>query len=112
MTDRLDEIQARLEAATPGPWGVMKLPSTHPDAGKPYVYTRNDVYPEGHVQDVFGGVVCIFSNGDPDWPHQVNAELVANAPTDIAWLLDEIERQRGELDTMARLYLQTAGKVR
>lgn len=67
MSDRLQEIRARLDAATPGPWE-----KTSP----------NVVVAAG---DVVAGV-----------PLTNNADLIAHAPADLAWLLDEVERLRGE----------------
>ena len=59
MPDRLQEIRARLDAATPGPWEVV-------------CNTTSDVV----------GVL----DGDYD-----DADLIAHAPADIAWLLEEVD---------------------
>ena len=67
MPDRIAEIRARLDAATPGPWlvrnGWVDLNNLH-----------GDVIPVGH--------------------NDADADLIAHAPADIAWLLDEVERLR------------------
>lgn len=77
VPDRLQEISARLDAATPGPWlndrewhqvEFVEWPGS--EYLKPY---------RGHVAAV-------------GWPG--NADLIAHAPADIAWLLNEVERLR------------------
>ena len=67
MTDRLDEIQARLDAATPGPWVAMN-----------------------------SGVIAIVTASE----HQLitrgslppDADFIAHAPDDLAWLLERVAR--------------------
>lgn len=62
MSDRIAEIRARLDAATPGPWCLLPSSST--------IYVRErEEYPHAQAVD----------NDD--------AEFIANAPADIAWLL-------------------------
>lgn len=75
MPDRLQEIRARLDAATPGPWQY------HPD-------------PIGALCGPDGrNIITPYAGyGDSsDWP---DINLIAHAPADIAWLLDEVERLR------------------
>ena len=68
MNDRLQEIRARLDAATPGPWYVR--------SGWVALNNLNyDVIPVGH--------------------NDADADLIAHAPADIAWLLAEIEKRLG-----------------
>lgn len=64
MSDRLQEIRARLDAATPGPWVPVLI---------------NGVESPG------------IRNPVPTWAQN---DLIAHAPADIAWLLDEVERLR------------------
>lgn len=72
--ERIGQIRARLASATPGPR----------DHGNGYVWIRT-----GHQP------------GDPDVPDtrivqcsERDAEFIAAAPDDIAWLLAEIERMQ------------------
>ena len=75
MTDRLTEIRARLDAATPGPWVVT---------GQEILTVAVDGQTgwESLVADV--------------WHRDRDADLIAHAPADIAWLLDEVERLRAQ----------------
>ncbi len=90
MPDRLAEIHARLDAATPGPWIANKR--TH----------RNGDY--GWVAEIWGSLnggggalpaVCLANEVSGD-----DADLIAHAPADISWLLDEVER----LTARVRIY--------
>ncbi len=86
--EQLAEIKARLAAATPGPWR-----QTEPTDGTPIVFDMT-----------CGGESCSFEDCDlPDegmhvcdlaWGElsDADAALIANAPTDIARLLAEVER--------------------
>ena len=74
MSDRLDQIRARLDAATPGPWA-------RPD------WSPVNVLPELWADDVDdpaerGEFMCIYATKEAD------AEFIAAAPDDIEWLLD------------------------
>ena len=81
MPDRLAEIRARLDAATPGPWENTDDWSVVTAV----VRQRSKWLPdyEMPVADV----------GQP-----VNADLIAHAPADIAWLLDEVEAARASAE--------------
>ena len=75
MTDRLAEIRARLEAATPGPWEHWERPNccvVHEEAG-----IKWEVVGGGRFED---------------------HAFIAHAPEDIAWLLGEVERLEERLD--------------
>ena len=79
MTDRLDEIRARAEAATPGPWKQGDINSRG-------VISRFDVYSEhaGYVD-----VASVWNSEDRDF--------MAHAREDIPYLLAEVERLRSLL---------------
>lgn len=66
MNNRIDEIRARLDAATPGPWEV--------------------------VCDTTSDVVGVL-DGDYD-----DADLIAHAPADLAWLIEQYEWMSKERD--------------
>lgn len=85
---RIAAIKARLEAATPGPWEFDS-------------YCRV-LAPMEHLDDDehYGNIVAWV----PAWhgdtackPHDDNADLIANAPADIAYLLSELEAERAAL---------------
>ena len=66
--ERLDAITARLEAATPGPWEVSTGMADR----------AMIIFPDNY---------SFKMNGHPD------AEFIANAPTDVAYLLDLARKQ-------------------
>ena len=68
----LEDIKKRLEAATPGPWEISC----------DTLVMAEDIY-----------ITEIDSHGD-------DAELIANAPTDIAWLIAEVERLHNVVDVL------------
>lgn len=81
---RLTEIQARLEAATEGPWTVG-------DDDPEYI-----VFPEKGGYD--GLVIAKVVDQDGAlFPVEHNGQFIAHAPTDIADLLAEVEWLHDEL---------------
>jgi hypothetical protein len=87
MSERVDEIRQRLEAATPGPWKA--------DA------TENDV-PVVCVDGPIPGTATVLFEGD--WAEQPDAELIAHAPDDLAFLLDEVTRLTFRLKNIAEAH--------
>ena len=75
MSDRLQEIRARLDAATPGPW--------RDDHQSWCIWAPDHEADEPDARCLVAEVGC-----GPD------TDLIAHAPADIAWLLDEVERLR------------------
>ena len=71
-----DAIRARLQAATPGPWKVCPDEATEGDL---------ELVCQGTV-DQHAGPICMHPLTSAD------AEFIAHAPTDVAALLDEVER--------------------
>ena len=95
MTHRIDEIERRLKAATPGPWEV----------------SDTDIRSSAFVRAPRFGHVCNAPVPHSDW-HEAernrnsqarkNIEFIAHAPSDIAYLLDEFraaQRERAKRDT-------------
>ena len=98
--DRLTEIRARLEKATPGPWQVYEAKHPHALGGvhtERYIGTVQE-HPQWHgplpVVTLLVGVG--EHKGDPGVPmlgiDQDDADLIAHAPEDIAYLLSELDR--------------------
>ena len=86
MTIDLDAIKARLTNADPGPWAIGKkyaaviVPSMEQDC-------ECSICPPGKsCNDEYGGKLV----GESIERH--NAEFIANAPSDIAALIEEVER--------------------
>lgn len=72
-TDRLTEIEARLKAATPGPWVVER-------ADWQNLVRREGKGPGRNIASV-GGTSALGHNGGAD------ADLIAHAPADLALLV-------------------------
>lgn len=83
--DRLGEIRVRLDAATPGPWGVE---SSHGELWQI----------DGVLRDRYGDN-AITSND------RATIEFIAAAPADVGWLLEHIEQQA---DLIAEFRLRDA----
>lgn len=80
MSEGVREIRARLDAATPGPWVVSRWLDGR-GGSKPMVAARGVTVAITHPAPVCDTEQC-----------EANAELIANAPTDIHHLLDRVER--------------------
>jgi hypothetical protein len=108
-TDRVDAIRSRLSAATPGPWEL----DSFDDPRESRTFTAVDDEP----------LVCSTTRYDADYERfedfdderflaqrEADGQLVANAPADLAWLLEENARLTAELDkeTQKREALQSA----
>jgi hypothetical protein len=73
MSKRLDEIEARLKAATPGPW-------------TPCIAFTSD------------GYSTLLPTADPDVPVTVaDMKLITHAPEDIVYLLERIRKLEARL---------------
>lgn len=115
MTDRIDEISARCDQATPGPWEDRhSIPN-------PVIIYSNHMYDDQ--------IACTFGCDDYGAAryHQAlsDAAFIANAREDIPYLLGEIERlgancmiqeriiKEGtnpfDKDTIVRLMMEKAG---
>ena len=84
MSIDLDAIKARLAKATPGPWLLQGAQSDY------------DISGEGERVDGWnvGPRVLEIDLRDPRHLTLSNAELIANAPSDLAALVAEVERLR------------------
>ena len=89
-TDRVAAIRARLAAATPGPW-------------KWFGRGHNRAWALGHRSGRGSAVLDGDLNGDGDacvgFNRRADATLIANAPADLAWLLEENARLTAELES-------------
>lgn len=90
MPDRLTEIRARLDAATPGPWKRSLSGSRY----NPWKVHR-------------GAILVALSGESPE-----DADLIAHAPADIAWLLAEVEELRAVVRNTPAHYRTDARAVR
>jgi hypothetical protein len=85
--DRLAEIQARLAAASPGPWWW--------DTACGQLHLRSQPWP----------APCLFGHGGERHPTEdlskADADLIEHAPADIDWLVGEVETWRKAWEIMA-----------
>lgn len=97
--ERLDEIRARLAAATDGPWSVVYESEECPPF-KPYAYAIHGPTMQGVLESQ------VSDDFKAQYGHQMDevtgvadddAELIAHAPTDLAALLAELDRLCDEL---------------
>lgn len=77
--ERLEQIKERLAAATPGPWNVL--------------YDDGSLH--GTPEEYFVNFDAHRDTTNIDRP--ADAAFIANAPSDIAYLLAEVERLRAAL---------------
>lgn len=101
-TDRLDAIEARKNAATPGPWfrEYGDVITAHPDP--------RDVE-EGYDDPRNARVVRRAPHLAQKERQGINdAEFIANAPADVAWLLAELRKRDAQLDAVRELAADAA----
>jgi hypothetical protein len=89
--DRLEEIRARLAAATPGPWTAIQKTWRSRTSGHTW-----SAYGIEQSQEVYGDDAWAISYAtDTGQIAQKDADLIAHAPADLAYLLAEVERLQG-----------------
>lgn len=88
MADRFEEIRARLDDATPGPWewDWSTLGSDIAEVAEPSLSC---------------GSYCLGGTARIDIK-AADAQFIANAPEDIAWLLDQVLLLKQERDIAAK----------
>lgn len=86
---RTDEIKSRLDAATPGEWSVET-------AGN----TVKSLHVVSHVNGVLNHPICSSIS-----PKTGDADLIANAPSDLAYLLAECDRKDAEIERLRNTQL-------
>lgn len=83
--DRIAEIRARLDAATPGEWCAVEI--------------------DGHlssptIEKKSGGILARMTHYHP---MRADAELIAHAPADLRFLLEQNERLRAALEIFKQI---------
>lgn len=80
MTPRLDAIEARLKAATPGPWGYREATSDLHEVF--YTITSNN-----------SPIGCFYPwEGTPLKMCLSNAEVASHAPANLTYLIERVRR--------------------
>lgn len=91
--DRLDEIRARCDAATPGPWRYMPEDEQLTNLG----------FSDGGIRrwDIFGAILG-----------EKNGEFIARSREDIPYLLTEIERLKTQCDINATSFFDMRDQLK
>lgn len=92
MTTRA-EIQARLAAATPGPWFHRQAGEFNPDHPDMRYDWIGDNPQQGRHNKIIIGRECIYG-GTPDYA------LIAHAPTDLAYLDAELTKAMARVERL------------
>ncbi len=97
--EREAEIRARLAGATPGPWKYE-----WESAGE------SDNFTASIYEDDYKGLLVGRCNQNGS--HHGDEEFIANAPADVAELLDEVDRLRAALRTSTERLANTLDELR
>lgn len=103
MTEaELAAIDARLEAATPGPWAWDRWHNANGDSGL-HIYAPR---PGQSMDEIVGGTrpvrsVAVFDHGVIEEPTESDRDLIAHAPDDLRRLRAEVDRLRAQRDKLA-----------
>ena len=87
--NRLEEIKARLAAATPGNWVYDSERDTHDSC----IYVEGSTEEHGYIGPDNGGII---GSSEWIWVEDADGEFMAHAKADIEWMISEIERLIGE----------------
>ncbi len=102
MTDRLDEIQARLDAATPGEWEATHVePNEIRDSPEMNWVAHPDSEDEPDRDSQF--LVDCYGRG-------ADATFIAAAPTDIAYLLERVRAWRRLAEDATEYLIELRGE--
>ena len=93
IADREAEIRTRVAEATPGPWGTRRYLN-----GAYTINVRMELSDDIHGDDVVTSVPLAQILGVDDAIAYRNSRFIAHARKDVPFLLDEIDRLRGELE--------------
>lgn len=93
-------IRARLDAATPGPWREMCM-------GSEGYHVYEDVSTTGKLRRKLTAR-CTYEDWETD---KANASLIANAPADLAWLLDALAAAEARAAQAEQALADTRGKI-
>lgn len=93
MTDWLNEIKERAEAATPGTW------CTEYDGAATYSITADVcLHPDSGFS--FGPPICTVASDDSGDQAYANAGFIARARTDVPRLIDWIDQLQAEVESL------------
>lgn len=91
MSDRLEEIKARAEKATPGPWSADDEHGDIPGAERAWCVSKITESGDYSHDIAYLSTDCADPIGTQE---TADAEFIAHAREDIPWLVAEVERLR------------------
>lgn len=100
IAERLDAIQTRLDAATPGPWVHGGMDSMHSKYEVARWVTTADV---GDTICDMDGLARSQNERHAKDDGGADAEFIAAAPSDVAFLLNLARKQQAQLDAVREL---------
>jgi hypothetical protein len=105
VTDRTEEIRARVAKVTPGPWHLFT--NRHPTSdGQRWGCVEKKRHPAGGAgTPLLDG--CYWTGER----QRADADLIAHAPADLAWLLAENDRLRAALNHISHLGVEDTGTI-
>ena len=117
---RIEEIRARLDKATPGPWYWRNTSPTNvlllgPMSRAVMAFARSGM--QGAQPQFRGDDGLLHNSARANICDFADADLIANAPDDIRWLLDALARRDARCEDLAaqlddaRRYLLHAKRV-
>lgn len=92
----LEPIKARLEAATPGNWSWEDWDSDRGHETDEQRHLVNDILGDRGIVGDLPAVILVADDPWIWWDNPEDAKLIAHAPTDLAALIAEVERLRGD----------------
>ena len=95
MSERIEQIKTRLEAATPGPWKWHDFASTYTDEPETIIVHTGNFDWEA-IAD--GEYIAAMSAWDSQ--QATDAEFIANAPADVAFLLGMVDELRARVSAL------------
>lgn len=92
MSDRITEIENRLNAATPGPWKTEPVESGRFAGIESRIYSLRGSH-----------ILLSPTDGEAGQAKTIDAEFIAHSPSDVAYLLAELRKRDEALDRVEAL---------
>ena len=93
MSDRIVEIEARLNAATPGPWEATHRPKLPNENDPDILAARRDELGGEPGSSIWANEEQIWGSLWPSRNGSADANFIAHSPSDVAYLLAELRKR-------------------